>query len=120
MAGVVPRDWRAELQDILPDFFDPPSGGGRVRPACPIDCGPGWAAVVDRCCVRIAAALEDRERFYFESIRERQGALRISWGGRLSAASEAAVRSAIDLAEARSVCVCEICGARGRRYLRGP
>ncbi|MEW6645118.1 MAG: hypothetical protein AB1586_31770 [Pseudomonadota bacterium] len=28
----------------------------------------------------------------------------------------AAVRAAVDLAEARSVCVCEECGARGRLY----
>ncbi|MET4312541.1 hypothetical protein [Bradyrhizobium sp. RT4b] len=116
MAGVVPRDWRAELQDILPDFFNPPGGGGRARPVCVPECGPGWAGVVDRCCVRIAAALEDRESFRFEDIRSCDGALRIRWAGRLTAPGEAAVRAAIDLAEARSMCVCETCGARGRRF----
>ncbi|WFU23636.1 hypothetical protein QA649_37435 [Bradyrhizobium sp. CB1717] len=78
---------------------------------------PGLAGVVDRCSVRIAAALSFGESFRFESIRGRQGALRIRWGGRLSVANEAAVRAAVDLAEAR--CVCETCGARGRLY-RGP
>lgn len=119
MAGVVAQDWRAELRDILPDFFGPPprpDGATPGRPPCVPECGPGWAGVVDRCCVRIAAALQFGESFRFESIRVSQGALRIRWGGRLSAASEAAVRAAIDLAEARSVCVCETCGARGRLY----
>jgi hypothetical protein len=117
--GVELRDWRAELMATLPDFFSSkpePGGTAPARPPCPIDCGPGWAFVVDRCCVRIAAALQDGERFFFESIKQRQGALRITWGGRLTAASEAAVRSAVDLAEARSMCVCELCGARGKLF----
>ncbi|MET4605368.1 hypothetical protein ABIB90_004863 [Bradyrhizobium sp. JR4.1] len=112
MAGVLQRDdWRDDLASILPDFFARPG-----RAPCVPECGPGWAGVVDRCCVRIAAALEPRESFRFESIEQSHGALRIRWGGRLSAASEAAVRAAVDLAEARSVCVCETCGARGRLY----
>ncbi|MDE5465950.1 hypothetical protein [Bradyrhizobium sp. CSS354] len=112
MAGVLQRDdWRADLASILPDFFARPG-----REPCVPECGPGWAGVVDRCCVRIAAALEPRESFRFETIGQSQGALRIRWAGRLSAASEAAVRAAVDLAEARSLCVCELCGARGRLY----
>ncbi|HEV7600121.1 MAG TPA: hypothetical protein VGO49_07655 [Bradyrhizobium sp.] len=119
MAGVVQRDWRFELRETLPDFFDPPPvAGGKPprRPICLPECGPGWRGIIDRCCVRIGAALLDRERFRFERIRERQGALRIYWGGRLAAASEAVVREAVDLAEARSICVCELCGAEGRLY----
>jgi len=112
MSGVLQHDdWRTDLTSVLPDFFCRPG-----RAACPIECGPGWAMVVDRLCVRIAAAMEDRERFRFESIGSCDGALRIRWAGRLSAASEAAVRAAIDLAEARSMCVCETCGARGKRF----
>jgi hypothetical protein len=119
MAEMVLRDWRSELREILPEFFGTlakPGGNAPARPACVPNCGPGWAAVVDRCCVRIAAALQDNERFRFESIGSHDGALRIRWGGRLSASGEAAVRAAIDLAEARSMCVCELCGARGRRF----
>lgn len=112
MAGVLQRDdWRADLASILPDFFARPG-----RAPCLPECGPGWAGAVDRCCVRIAAALEPREFFHFESIGSCDGALRIRWGGRLSAATEAAVRAAIDLAEARSLCVCELCGTRGRLF----
>ncbi|MCA1542016.1 hypothetical protein I6F18_18820 [Bradyrhizobium sp. NBAIM32] len=119
MAEAVGSDWKSDLRDILPDFFGAPPGPGgaaSARPVCVPECGLGWAGVVDRCCVRIAAALQFGESFRFESIRAHQGALRIRWGGKLSAASEAAVRAAIDLAEARSVCVCERCGARGRVY----
>ncbi|MCP1760961.1 hypothetical protein [Bradyrhizobium japonicum] len=119
MAGVVRSDWNSDLRDILPDFFGPPSGpdgAASAKPVCVPECGEGWAAVVDRCCVRICAALRFGESFRFESIRVSQGALRIRWGGKLSAASEAAIRAAVDLAEARSVCVCETCGARGRLY----
>lgn len=54
--------------------------------------------VVDRYCVR-SAGLKFGERFRFESIRTRRGALLIRWGGRLSAATEAAVRAAVDLAK---------------------
>jgi hypothetical protein len=117
MAGVVQRDWRFEFRETLPDFFDPPPvEGGKppTRPVCLPECGPGWRGIMDRCCARIGAVLLERERFRFERIRERQGALRIYWGGRLTAASEAVVREAVDLAEARSICVCELCGGEGR------
>lgn len=119
MAEAVRSDWKSDLRDILPDFFGPPPGPGgaaSAKPVCVPECGEGWAGVVDRCCVRIAAALQFGESFRFESIRAHQGALRIRWAGKLSAASEAAVRAAVDLAEARSVCVCETCGARGRLH----
>jgi hypothetical protein len=59
--------------------------------------------------------LSERKRFSFERIRENQGSPRIHWGDRLSAASEAVVREAIDLAEARSQCFRELCGDEGRR-----
>lgn len=114
MACVV-RDWRLQLIEALPDFFAPGPGARRSRPVLP-DCGEGWCCVVDRLCVRIAAAIEQGESFRFASIGQQDGALRVRWGGRLSAASEAAVRSAIDLAEARSLCVCELCGARGKLF----
>lgn len=112
MGGVLRWDERIGLAATFPDFFAPPPG----RPACVTECGAGWDGIVERCAARIDAALEDRESFRFERIRELQGSLRIHWGGRLSAASEAAVREAVDLAEARSQCFCELCGARGGAY----
>jgi hypothetical protein len=119
MAGVVQRDWRFDLRKTVPDFFHHPLVSGRKQPARPVclpECGRGWRDIIDRCCARIEAALLERERFGFERIRERDGALRIYWGGRLTAASEAVVREAVDLAEARSICVCELCGAEGRLH----
>lgn len=118
--GVVMHDWRTDLTAVLPHFFGAASATvpdrAIARRTCAIECGPGWAAIVDSCCVRIAATLEERERFRFASIQSRDGVLRIRWGGRLTPAGEAAVRSAIDLAEARSMYVCELCGNRGRRF----
>jgi hypothetical protein len=112
MAGVLNQDWRTELAMAVPEFFVARPG----RLACVPACGAGWGWIIDRCAFRIGAALEDRETFYFERIREHQGSLRIYWGGRLSAAGEAAVREAIDLGEAASQCFCELCGAPGRLY----
>jgi hypothetical protein len=112
MAGVLNQDWRTELAAAVPDFFAPRPG----YPACLPECGAGWRWIIDRCAFRIGAALYDRESFRFERIREHQGSLRIYWGGRLSAGSEAAVREAIDLGEAASQCFCELCSAPGRLY----
>jgi hypothetical protein len=115
LSSVVRRGRRLELIETFPGFFSP--GERRSQgTACLPECGEGWRPILDRCCERIAATLQDGERFRFEKIVERQGSLRIYWGGRLSAASEAAVREAIDLAEARSQCVCEHCGEPGRQY----
>jgi hypothetical protein len=84
-------------------------------PACPtaVPAGPASSSAS---ASGSETALQDHERFRFQRIRERQGALRIHWGGRLSATSEAAVREAVDLAEARNICLCELCGAQGRLY----
>lgn len=112
MAGVLNQDWRTGLTSAVPEFF----ASGASRPACLIECGDGWGWIIDRCAFRIEAALEDRESFYFERIREHGGSLRIYWGGRLSPGGEAAVREAVDLAEAASQCFCETCGAPGRLY----
>jgi hypothetical protein len=112
MSGVLNQDWRTELASTVPEFFMPRPGGL----ACVPQCGAGWRWIIDRCAFRIAAALDDRETFRFERIREHQGSLRIYWGGRLSAGGEAAVREAIDLGEAASQCFCELCGAPGRLH----
>jgi hypothetical protein len=108
---VLNQNWRTELAMVVPDFF-----ARSGRSGCVIECGEGWRWIIDRCAFRIGTALEERETFYFERIREHQGSLRIHWGGRLSAGGEAAVREAIDLAEAASQCFCERCGGPGQLY----
>jgi hypothetical protein len=105
-------DWQFQLASKHPHFFC-------LHPletefGCKMQCGYGWCDIIERACVRIAAVLVDREQFRFEEIRERNGELRMYWGGWLTARSEAAVRYAIDLAQARSVCICEVCGDTGR------
>lgn len=104
-------DWWGSLMQTYPDLFP----RTQREPALP-PCGPGWRDIIERCCIRIEDAISRPESFRFERIVERQGTLRFFWGGRLSAPAEAAVRVAIDLAEARSECVCEVCGAPGCRH----
>lgn len=107
-------EWEVRLARSFANFF-PRSPRRPAFTRLPM-CGPGWREIIERACERIAAVLTDREQFYFERIWERGGSLRFSWGGRLSAKSEAEVRLAIDLAEARSLCFCELCGAEARLY----
>ncbi|MHC2519003.1 hypothetical protein [Bradyrhizobium diazoefficiens] len=42
--------------------------------------------------------------------------MRFYWDGSLSPQASATVEEAIDLAEARSACTCEVCSAEGRLY----
>ncbi|WOH80581.1 hypothetical protein RX327_33230 [Bradyrhizobium sp. BEA-2-5] len=77
------QDWRLELIGAHPDLFRPSAGTGDGAEGLP-ECGPGWRDLIDR-----------------------------YWTGRRSPESSALVDEAIDLAEARSVCSCEICGEAG-------
>ena len=65
------------------------------------------------------SALGDGDLFTAEQIKSKYATLRFYWGGRLSSEAEAKVEEAIDLAEARSACTCETCGALGRLYSGG-
>ena len=94
----VVRDWRVELVEAYPDLFQPV--GDAVR--------PGLARGRRRL---------PRSAFYATQIREKYGTLRFYWEGALSPEADAQVEEeAIDLAEARSACTCEICGEEGRLY----
>jgi hypothetical protein len=110
-------EWPIRLAMAYPEFFQPLRQRSAIE--CLPECGAGWSDIIEHACVRIGEVLIERERFRFERIKERNGALRIYWGGKLSAKSEAAVRGAIDLAEARSLCFCELCGAQGRLHRDG-
>jgi hypothetical protein len=110
-------DWPSRLVRTYPELFGPLSQKAAV--GCMQQCGTGRSEIVERMCVRIEAFLTERERFHFEQVGERNGALRVYWGGKLSAKSEAAIRGAIDLAEARSLCFCDRCGLEGRLYRDG-
>jgi hypothetical protein len=105
MAGVV-RDWRIEFMEAHPRLFGVASQGYA-------ECGDGWRDLLERCCVRIEAALAEGDRFIAEDIKSKYGTLRFYFGGHLR------VEEAIELAEARSACTCETCGEPGRLYDRG-
>lgn len=111
MAGVV-RNWRNDLVAAHPRLFGVASQGYA-------ECGEGWRDLLERCCVRIEAALADGDLFTTEQIKSKYATLRFYWAGRLSDAAKAGVQEAIELAEARSSCTCETCGAPGRLYDRG-
>jgi hypothetical protein len=114
MAGVLRDDGLdggADVRETLREDL-PPFAGGRG-----FGCGEGWRAVFDLCRDRIAAALDAYGgSLRFESVGEVDGAMRIVWSGILPPLAATAVREAVDLAEARSVCVCGVCGEPGRLH----
>jgi hypothetical protein len=109
------QDWRTDLVANYADLFhpvgDPPSAQGWP---C---VGDGWRDLLERACGRIrAAARPDGGTFHATQIKEKYGSLRFYWTGSLSPEAAARVEDAIDLAEARSACTCEICGEPGDLY----
>jgi hypothetical protein len=111
MAGVV-RDWRIEFMEAHPRLFGIASQGYA-------ECGEGWRDVLERASVRIEAALGPGDSFKTLQIKEKYGSLRWYYTGRLSEAARAPIEEAIELAEARSACTCEVCGEPGRLNDRG-
>ncbi|QAU48841.1 hypothetical protein [Bradyrhizobium guangzhouense] len=116
MSGVV-GNWRVELIEAHRDLFQPPADFPGAAQGSP-ECGAGWRDLIDRCCVRIREVLEtEGGTFQFTQIKEKYASIRMYWTGRLSPEASARVEKAIDLAEARSACTCDVCGEEGR--LRG-
>jgi hypothetical protein len=111
------QGWESELIQAFPDIFHPKNEpSARAFP----ECGAGWRELLERACVRIRMAVSsDRGSFQATQIKEKFGTLRFYWEGRLSPKAEAQVHAAIELAEARSACTCEICGEEGQLYRQG-
>lgn len=59
------------------------------------------------------AVAADDGRFRFTQIKAKYGSVRMYWTGRLSPEASALVEDAIDLAEARNACTCDVCGDTG-------
>ena len=105
-------DWRHDLMRRYPQLFD--QGGFPT-------VGDGWQDLLERALKRIAAAVarEPAGSFQIVQIKEKYGTLRLYFDGhKLSKKALVKVLEAIDLAEARSACSCEECGAEGRLYDR--
>jgi hypothetical protein len=112
-------DWRAELIEAHPDLFHPPVDDPRVAQGSP-ECGEGWRDLLERAFARIRAAVQvDGGSFKITQIKEKYATLRLYWKGALSPEADAQVEDAVDLAEARSACTCELCGEEGRLYRAG-
>lgn len=106
------KDWRHRLVTAYPDLFRP-VGDPRGAEGWPA-VGDGWEDLLQRACRRIRDAVRaDGGSFEFSQIKEKYGGLRIYWRGGLSPAAAARVGEAVDLAEARSACTCEVCGESG-------
>jgi hypothetical protein len=112
------KDWRIELIEAHARLFRHPTGRPEAAQGYP-ECDEGWRDLLERACVRMENAVDNDDAFIVEQIKEKLGTLRFYWSGELSQEAEAKVKEAIALAEARSACTCEICGAEGRLYNRG-
>jgi hypothetical protein len=112
------QDWRVDLIEAHPGLFHPHTGAPGAAEGYP-NCEEGWRDLLERACARIEAALVEGGAFRALQIKEKFGTLRFYWEKDMSDAAKAKVEEAIALAEARSACTCEICGAEGRLYSRG-
>jgi hypothetical protein len=111
------RDWRVELIEAYPRLFKAPAAGPEAARGYP-SCQEGWRDLLERACARIQAAVEaGGGTFTASQIKEKFGTLRFYWRGGVS--NRAEVEEAIDLAEARSACTCEVCGEEGRLHRSG-
>ena len=115
------RYWQAELVARHPGLFDI-MVDGRPRRGYPA-VGDGWRELVETAVERIAAALSEAPGPVVKIVRikEKFAAVRIDWraGPALPQSVRDALRTAVDLAEARSACTCETCGAPGRLFNDG-
>jgi len=114
--------WQADLVARYPDLFIEESGG-RISTAGYPTCGDGWRDLVETAVGRIATAVaaEPPGSVHITQIKEKFATLRLYWHGRadLTEAAHTTVEEAVSLAEARSACTCETCGAEGRLYKSG-
>jgi hypothetical protein len=109
------NDWRIELIEAHPGLFHAPERRPEKASGYPW-CDAGWRDLLERLCVRIQTALRDGETIRILQIKEKFASLRCYWRGDVSPGTAAKIMEAIALAQARSACTCEQCGAAGRLY----
>src|SRR5262245_36376873 len=107
--------WRTKLIENYPNLLHPPEG----RPEAVISyisCEEGWNDLLVRLFVRMQAALQQGETIRILQIKEKSATLGVYWRGVVTPGTVARIHEATALAEARSACTCEACGAEGRLY----
>ncbi|MBR0707992.1 hypothetical protein [Bradyrhizobium liaoningense] len=113
MAHVI--NWRLDFMLSHPRLFEVMAEEPELSFGCPA-CQEGWRDVLERMCCRIEDALRRNETFEFVRIKQKFGILRFGWEGEVSEETRARIEEALALAEARSSCTCELCGAEGDKY----
>jgi hypothetical protein len=106
--------WQNALITRHPDLFLSEDDHPRIS-GYPL-VGDGWRELVERAVDRVADTLAGAPSGSVTIVeaKEKFATLRMYWRGtRLTKAAEEAVTDAIALAEARSACTCEVCGAEG-------
>jgi hypothetical protein len=120
--GLVIRDWQTRLVNDHPRVFpdarlvqtlDGPALACSGWPDVP----EGWRTIVETVCRRLeqAVAAEPEAELAVLDIKQKWGGLRLLVASTtVGAEAHDAITLAVDLAEARSICVCEQCGRPGR------
>src|SRR5262245_59316385 len=109
---MVAQDWRGDLVRAYPDLFELLSDEesfsdltDRIR-----EVSDGWRDLMERACARIRAAVEAHGgAFVFLPLEKEGGMLRLYFSGLPRTAGEGLMWEAINLAEHRSACTCEVC-----------
>jgi len=103
------RDWQAEIYARHSDWI----AGPHIHMAV----GDGWSDVLARLFDRIAEALAGEPvpvKLAIIDIKEKHAELRADFLAPVGPEAEAAIDRAVLLAEMRSECTCDICGAAGK------
>ena len=109
--------WQTELMNRYPDLFSRADETER-SPGYPT-VGDGWQVLVEKAVARIADAVARQRRgaVKISQVKEKFGGLRVYVQYKsLPGPVRKEVREAVEAAEDRSWCTCEICGAVGRLY----
>jgi hypothetical protein len=110
--------WREELMERYPNLFRVKLDDRIATLGFP-EVGDGWRELLEIAVSRIATAMAAAPSGTVKIVR-RNLARSGCWRGHgLSDVVENAVKEAVVLAEARSACSCEVCGAEGRLYSSG-
>ena len=125
--GLVVADWRTRLvhdhRRLFPNarVHEASAGPALASVGWP-NVPDGWRDLVETACRRLesAVAAEPDAELVVLDMKEKYGGLRLDIGAmNLGDEARDAVRLAVDLAEARSTHVCDVCGRLGRLWERG-